>query len=218
MTSLSPVFLPSFILHIHTPVLKNPGYLQVTNSSLEMLYFSRTWAHFSAHSYLLSMAQGESLSKSEFQLVSLGIIPNTASPLLLFFFNKNEFSYFSLYKSQAFFKEWFKYFFLPGTFPNCSSLFSKSLFYCHSSSNLNSDMSHISCIIYSYFKWTKYFIFYIFWLFTSICTMMPCIQWSIKIIYWVTSEENVILLMCNMCFRKSPLLGQTMIPKLDFRD
>lgn len=58
---------------------------------------------------------------------SLGFISNATNSLFLF--NKNEFSYFSLYKSSSFFKGWFKYCFLPGIIANCSSLFSESLFY-----------------------------------------------------------------------------------------
>lgn len=105
---------------------------------------------------------------------SLGIISNVTSSLLLF--NKNEFFYFSLCKSSSFFKGWFKYCFPPGIFANCSSLFSESLFYWCLSSNLNSDRNHVSCIIYSYYKWIKivHIIYmYIYFFFTSIYSMMP---------------------------------------------
>lgn len=71
MTSLPRIFLPLFILHIHTPVHKNPGYLQVTNSSLEMLHFSRTWPA-SQHTHICCqwLRNSLALSKSESQLVS----------------------------------------------------------------------------------------------------------------------------------------------------
>lgn len=71
MTSLPQIFLPLFILHIHTPVPKNPGYLQVASSSLEMLHFSRTWPT-AQHTHICCQWLRNSLclSKAESWLVS----------------------------------------------------------------------------------------------------------------------------------------------------
>lgn len=152
MTSLPPVFSPSFILHIHILVLKIQNTFRSPNFSWRAVFLQNPAPLLSTLRSAVSGPGSEQI-RVLVSFSSFDIISNATSSLLLF--NKDEFSDFSLCKSSSFFKGWFKYCFLPGTFANFSSLFSKSPFYWCLCSNLNSDLNHISCIIYSYHKMVK---------------------------------------------------------------